>query len=364
MDLKILPSDLKEMMNRQKSQTSPNDSMPMEEAISELRRMIKGFQISQAIHVAAVLHVADQITEEARSCDDIASAIGVQPFPLYRLLRALAALGIFHEHDGKMFSLTPMGRCLRSDSEQQVSPFAILMGQAYYQQAWGQLLQSIKTGNTAFVAAHGMTNWQYRKTHPEQNAIYNAAMTENSNIINQAILKACNLNACPRIADIGGGQGSLLAEILQAYPQAHGVLFDQPHVVSDADLLMTKAGVRHRCEIIAGDMFESIPGGCDAYCMKYVLHDWNDQDVIRILANCRRDIPATALLFVIEQFLGPPNQDSIGKFVDLNMMVGTGGQERTREELGSMLGRSGFQIIDMIETETPLYVTVAQKSRL
>ena len=336
----------------------------MEEAISELRRMVKGFQISQAIYVAAVLQVADQITEKARACDDIAAAIGVQPSPLYRLLRALASLGIFHEHEGKMFSLTLMGKCLRSNSPQQVGSYAILMGQQYYQQAWGQLLHSIKTGNNAFVAAHGMTNWQYRKTHLEQNAIYNAAMTENSNIVNHAILKVCDFSICSRIADIGGGQGSLLAEILQVCPQGQGILMDQPHVVQDAELIMTKAGVHNRCRIIPGDMFESIPGDCDAYIMKYVLHDWNDQDAIRILANCRRDMPATASLFVIEQFLGPPNQDSTGKFVDLNMMVGTGGQERTREELESLLGKSGFQIIDVIATETPLYVTVARKTSL
>ncbi len=336
----------------------------MGKAASELRRMIKGFQISQAIHVAAVLGVADQITEDARSSDDIAASLGVQPSPLYRLLRALAALGIFREHDGKKFSQTPMGQCLRSDSEQQVGPFAILMGQEYYQQAWGRLLHTIETGNTSFVAAHGMTNWEYRKSHPGQNAIYNAAMTENSNIVNRAILEACNFGAYSRVADIGGGQGSLLAAILKAYPGSQGVLLDQPHVVSDADRILAKAGVRGRCEIIPGDMFESIPGGCDAYLMKYVLHDWDDRDVVRILANCRRDMPAAATLLVIEQFLGPPNQDPIGKFGDLNMMVGTGGRERTREELQALLFEAGFRIMEEIETQTPLSVTVAGKSSL
>jgi len=341
-----------------------NENLTVEEAVAELRRLIKGFQISQAIHAAAVLRVADQITDTPRSCDEIATAVGVQSFPLYRLLRALAALGVFREHDGRRFSLTTMGKCLRFDSEQQVGPFAVFMGQEHYQQAWCRLLHSVRTGDTAFVTAHGMSNWQYRKTHPEQNAIYNAAMTGNSHLVNGAILRVCNFNAYIRIADIGGGQGSLLAEIMIACPKVRGILFDQPHVVLGADLIMAEAGVRDRCEIIPGDIFESIPPGCDAYVMKYVLHDWSDIDALRILGICRRDMPATAKLLLIEQFLGPPNQDPIGKLGDLNMLVVTGGQERTREEFEALLEKGGFRVTEVIETETPLYVMVAERGEI
>ena len=352
------------MTANQKSKMLVNENLTVEEAVAELRRLIKGFQISQAIHVAAVLRVADQMTDSPRSCDEIAAAVGVQSFPLYRLLRALAALGIFKEHEGRRFSLTTIGKCLRFDSEQQVGPFAVFMGQEHYQQAWCRLLHSVRTGDTAFVAAHGMSNWQYRKNHLEQNAIYNAAMTGNSHLVNEAIIRACNFNVYKLIADIGGGQGSLLAEIMFACPKVRGILFDQPHVVLGADLTMAEAGVRNRCEIVPGDIFESIPGGCDAYVMKHVLHDWSDSDALRILAICRRDMPATAQLLLIEQFLGPPNQDPIGKFGDLNMLVATGGQERTREEFESLLEKAGFRVIHVIETETPLYVTVAGRAEI
>jgi hypothetical protein len=352
------------MTDSRQSGIKSNKDLSVEEAVAELRRLIKGFQISQALHVAAVLRVADQMAGIPRSTDEIAAAVGVQPFPLYRLLRALAALGIFREHEGRRFSLTTMGKCLRSDSEQLVGPFAIFMGQEYYQQAWCRLLDSVRTGDTAFVAAHGMSNWQYRRSHPEQNEICNAAMTGNSHLVDGAVIRACNFNDYARIVDLGGGQGSLLAEIMIACSRVRGVLFDQPHVVSGADVILAAAGVLDRCEIVPGDIFESIPGGRDAYVMKFVLHDWNDIDALRILSVCRRDMPATAKLLLIEQFLGPPNQDPIGKFGDLNMLVVTGGQERTREEFEVLLEKGGFRVIDVIRTETPLYVMVAEQGKI
>jgi hypothetical protein len=159
-------------------------------SIQESRWLINGYQASQAIHVAAVLGVADQMTDSPRACDEIAAAVGAQPLPLFRLLRALAALGVFREHGGRCFSLTPMGECLRSNAEQQLEPFAVFVGQEYQRQAWGQLLHAVRTGGSALAAAHGMSYWQYRARNPEQNAIFNAAMTGNSRRVNAAIVRA------------------------------------------------------------------------------------------------------------------------------------------------------------------------------
>jgi len=331
-------------------------------AVAELRRLINGYQASQALHVAAVLGVADGMSADPRACNEIAAEVAADPGALYRLLRALAALGVFREHDGRCFSLTALGACLRSDAAQSLGPFAVFVGQQYQRRAWGQLLHAVQTGDQAFAAAHGMSTWEYRERHPEQGAIFDAAMTANSRRVNAAVVRAVDFSRSRRIADIGGGQGSLLAEILLVNANARGVLYDRPHVVAGAAPVLRAAGVEGRCEVVGGDMFEAVPGGCDTYILKYVLHDWDDDAAHRILGACARGMPPDATLLVIERFVGPPNEDAAGKLADLGMMVGPGGRERTRAELVDLLRRGGFRAADVIATGTSLFVTVAERS--
>jgi len=336
-----------------------HDPMASEQAASELHRLLNGFQISQAIHIAAVFGVADQIAAGVCGSDDIAAAVGAHPGALYRLLRALAAIGVLREDQDRRFALTAMGECLRSDADQPVRPFAMFIGQAYQWQTWGHLLHSVKTGENAFRALHGMSSWAYRERHPEHNAIFNAAMTGNSRRVDRAIVAACDLSRFVRIMDVGGGQGSFLAAILTAYPAARGVLFDLPHVVATAPPVLEAAGVRDRCEIMGGSMFESVPEGCCAYIMKFILHDWDDADGIRILRVCRRAMRADATLLVIERLVGSPNEDPAAKFSDLNMLVGPGGRERSREEFATLLAAGGFRLVDAVRTTAPVMVIAA-----
>ncbi len=339
---------------------SEDRTIAPEQAAAELHRLLNGFQISQAIHVAAVLGVADHMAAGARASDEIAAAVGAHPHALYRLLRALAALGVFREHEQRRFSLAPMGECLRSDAEQPVRPFAVFIGQAYQWQTWGQLLHSVRTGENAFRALHGMSSWTYREQHPEQNAIFNAAMTGNSRRIDRAIIAAYDFSRCARIADIGGGQGSLLAAILLANPTARGVLFDLPHVVAGATRVLAAAGVADRCEVIAGNMFDSVPEGCDAYVLKYIIHDWDDTSCTRILQRCRRAMRADARLLVVDRFIGPLNENLAVALSDLNMLVGPGGQERTREEFAALFQAGGFRLADAVPTSAPVRVIVGE----
>jgi O-methyltransferase domain/Dimerisation domain len=331
-----------------------------QQAAAELHRLINGFQISQAIHVAAVLGVADHLASGPRPSDEIAAAVGANPPALYRLLRALAAVGVFREHEDRRFSLTAMGECLRSDAEEPVMPFATFIGQAYQWQTWGHLLHSVKTGENAFRALHGTSSWVYRQQHPEQNLIFNAAMTGNSRRVDRAIIAAYDFSRFERIADIGGGQGALLAAILAANPAARGVLFDLPHVVATAAPVLAAAGVDHRCEVVGGNMLESVPAGCAAYLMKFILHDWNDADGTRILQTCRGAMRSDARLLVIDRFVGPPNEDPAVKLSDLNMLVGPGGQERTREEFAALFRASGFRLAEVVPTSAPITLLVAE----
>ena len=331
------------------------------EAALELHRLLNGFEVTQAIHVAAVLGVADHIEAEPRPIAEIAAAVDAHAGALYRLLRALAALGIFREHDDRRFSTTAMGACLRVDSPHPVGPHAIFVGQKNQWDAWAGLLHSVRTGENAFRAVHGMSSWDYRTRHPEQNAIFNAAMTGNSRRVEEAIVAAYDFGRFRRVADIGGGQGSLLATLLQANDKLHGLLFDLPHVVATASPLIAAAGVANRCELVGGDMLVSVPGGCDAYVMKYVVHDWADEPCRRILRSCHAAMTRDARLIVIDRLLGAPNEDPAVKLADLHMLVGPGGQERTLAEFAALFHAERLRIAEVRPTGSPVSLLILER---
>lgn len=318
----------------------------------ELMRLINGYQVTQAIHVAAVLGLADHLREGPRSSDELAALTDTHPQSLYRLLRALAAVGVFHEDGERRFSLTEMGQGLRSDTANSIAGWASMVGRPYYWQTWGHFLHSVRTGENAFRDLHGSDVWAYRSDHPEESAIFDRAMTALSRGTGAAVIAAYDFAPFDCVVDVGGGQGLLLADLLAARQGARGILFDLPHVVSRAEALLRGKGVAERCQIVAGSFFESVPAGGDLYMLKAILHDWTDEDAIRILRICRRVTKPEGRLLVIERVLGPPNEAPDGKFSDLNMLVAPGGQERTREEFATLLAAAGFTLTRVIPTGT------------
>jgi hypothetical protein len=310
-----------------------------------LRRLVNGYQVTQAIHVAATLGIADLLGEGAKSSDELARATGAHPDALYRLLRALAALGVFHEGEGRSFSLTPIGDCLRSDAEESVGGWAAFVGEPYYWQAWGALLHSVKTGENAFRHVHGTDPWTLRAGNPEVSARFDRAMTSLSRQVVAAVLASFDFGRFTTIVDVGGGNGAFLAAILTKYPAMRGVLFDQSHVVSGAAPLLERTGIADRCEVVGGSFFVAVPGGGDAYILKAVLHDWEDEDCVRILETVRRAMRNGATLLVVEHELGLPNQNPLGKLSDLNMLAAPGGRERTSEEYATLVSRAGFRLV-------------------
>ncbi|WP_235885285.1 acetylserotonin O-methyltransferase [Bradyrhizobium frederickii] len=251
-------------------------------AFSDLMRLINGYQISQAIHVAARLGIADHLSHGPLSSNELARLSESHPRTLYRLLRALASAGVFHEAENRTFSLTPMGECLRSDSPTPLDGWAAYVGRPYAWQAWGHLEHSVRTGENAFRHLNGQSVWAYRSTRPYENAIFNRAMTANSRGAIEAIIAACDFSRFRHVADIGGGQGQLLAGILAAHKSLRGTLFDQPHVVGNATEVLSQHRVADRCEIVGGSFFDEIPEGADAYVMRAVIHDWDDEEAISI----------------------------------------------------------------------------------
>ena len=326
----------------------------------ELMQLINGYRVSQALHVAATLGVADQLKDGPKSHDALAQACGVHPTSLYRLLRALAAVGVFHETGNKEFSLTPLGVCLTSDAPRSPRNYARWIGTPGQWESWGNLLHSIKSGESACRFTHGVDAWTYRARNPEERAIFDSAMTANSRSEAQAALEAYDFSRFDCVVDVGGGQGLLLKEILLACPATRGILFDQSQVIASADHMLASVGLAQRCRIVAGSFFESVPEDGDVYVMKAILHDWDDRASIDILRTCRRAMSPTATLVVIERVVGPPNEVPEGKFSDLNMMVQYGGLERTRQEFHQLLKSGGFKMTEVVPTRSHLSIIVAQ----
>jgi O-methyltransferase domain/Dimerisation domain len=310
----------------------------------DLLGLINGFQITQAVRVAAALRVADHLNDRPRSADELGALTKSHPDSLYRLLRALAAVGVFREHEGRRFTLTPMGDCLRTDSATPIGAWAEVVGSPYYWQAWGHLLHSVQTGENAFRNLHGKNVWQFRSEHLEHGATFDRAMTQLSSGSAEAVIRAYDFSSFRHIVDVGGGQGLMLAAILRAHPHVSGTLFDQSDVVAGAKAVLVERGVIDRCNIVGGSFFEAVPEGADAYLMRVVIHDWEDDEAIAILKVCRRAMRETAKLLLIERLVARPNEVPATKFSDLNMLVSPGGRERTRDEFSELFARSGFEL--------------------
>jgi len=318
--------------------------MTVPEPQATLMQLVNGYQVTQAIHVAAQLGLADRLAAGARSSADLAVEVDAHPDALYRLLRALAAVGVLHEEDGGNFSLTPVGERLRSDVPGSLHGWARFVGRPYYWQAWSALEHSVQTGENAFRHVHGEDVWSYRAQRPEESAAFDAAMRARTGATNRALLDSFDFGRFGTIVDIGGGNGTLLAAVLAAHPHVTGVLFDQPHVVAGAEAVLGETGVADRCRVVAGDFFESVPADGDAYVLKWIVHDWEDAEATALLHVVRAAMADAARLLVVERDLGAPNEAPAAKLSDLNMLVAPGGRERTREEYAALFAAAGLRL--------------------
>jgi hypothetical protein len=315
-----------------------------------LRRLINGYQVTQAIHVAATLGIADLLRDGPLSSDELAAATSTHARSLHRVLRALASVGVLHEGEDGHFALTEIGAGLRSDAAEPLGGWAAYVGRPAHFRAWGALLDAVRTGENAFASVHGSDVWEYRSRHPDEGAAFDRAMTHTSRRANGALLEAYDFGRFDRVVDVGGGHGALLAAVLAAHPRMRGVLFDQPHVVADAAPVLEAAGVADRCEVVAGSFFDAVPPGGDAYLLKAIVHDWEDDEALRILRNVRAAIADGGAVLVVERELGAPNANPDAKLSDLNMMVGPGGRERTRDELAALFEDAGFALQRVVPT--------------
>jgi len=306
-----------------------------------LFRLVSGYQLSQALHVAARLGVADRLAGGPRSSDDVAAETGTHPDTLYRLLRALAAVGVLHELDGRRFELTELGEGLRSDVAGSVHGWAMMIGRPMHWNTWSSLAESVRTGENAFRLVHGTDVWSYRAERPDEQAIFDDAMTAMTGLIDAAVLDVYDFTRFREVVDVAGGRGALLAAILAKHETVKGVLFDQPDVVANADAVRARFG--ERCRIVGGNFFERVPEGADAYLLKSILHDWEDAECVAILRVIREAMPAHALVLVLERDLGGANENPGAKLSDLNMLVNPGGRERSEDEYAALFAAAGLR---------------------
>ncbi len=312
----------------------------------QIAQFLSGYWISQAVHVAAKLGIADLLEGGAKTADELAPATGTHARSLYRLLRALASVGVFTEDSEKRFGLTPVGDCLRINAPGSQHAMAVMMGEEHFQ-SWGALLGSIQTGETAFDKIYGKPIFDYLGEHLEKAKVFDAAMTSIHGRETQAMLGAYDFSEFHVLADIGGGNGSNLIEVLKRYPKLRGILFDLPHVVERARANLGQAGLLDRCELKGGSFFESIDVQADAYFLRHIIHDWNDEQSTLILKNIHSAMPDKGKLLLFEHVLPPGDAPSFGKLLDLNMLLLPGGQERTAEEYRALYKSAGF-MLDLI----------------
>lgn len=310
-----------------------------------------GAMAAQAIYIAAKLEIADLVASGPKRAEELARSTKTHGPTLYRLLRSLTSLGLFSEDRALGFRNTELSETLRADHPESIRAWAMMFGAPFVWKPMGELYQAIATGQPAFDRVYGDRFFQYLAGHPDDAAAFDAAMTAGTSSAVPAVLAAYDFSRFTRIVDVGGGHGALLEGILTANPKLRGVLYDLPQVVAGIDAVRS-GDVANRCQVLAGDFFEAVPEGADAYVLKGIIHDWNDEDALKILKNCHRSIRPDGTLLLLETVLTPSSEAMRG-LMDMLMLMLVGGRERTEPDFRALLQQAGFSLSRVIHTTGP-----------
>lgn len=323
--------------------TKPGD--PTADSREQLLALVRGYRISQAIYVATKLGIPDLLADGPKEIGALAEASGAHAPSLRRVLLALAGVGVLDKVGPDRFALAPIGAALRKGVPGSIQPAVLFLLNESHWRPWGHMLHSARTGETAFDHVHGTGLFDYLAQHPEVSALFNQGMAGNSPAHASLVAASYDFSDMRVVIDVGGGRGRLLATILARHPHLSGILFDQPHVVDSARETLDEAGVSDRCELVGGNFFEAVPEGGDAYILRNIIHDWQDDQAVAILATCRRAMAADARLLLVEREVADdPRAALLVLHADLEMLVNVGGRERTTEEYATLLARSGLRL--------------------
>ncbi len=340
-------------MSKQENVKNTNETPPP----VALMQMIFGYMISRLIFVAAKLGIADLLKDSPKSIDELAKATETDARTLYRILRALASVGIFAEvEQSQRFTLTPLAQLLQTGIPGSLHATAVYMDGNHHWRTYGDILYSVKTGKPAFEHTFGMAPYKYLAQNTEFAKLFNEAMTSLTASEVFAIPNSYDFSSIDKIVDVGGGHGSLIASILKANPKMRGVLFEVPPVIEGAKRLIEAEGLADRCELIAGDAFESVPKGGDAYILKHMIHAFDDDRTVALLRNIHHAMPAHGKLLSCEMVIPPGNESHFSKLADIEMLMTPGGHERTEVEFRRLFDKAGFRLTKIFRTSSAVSV--------
>jgi hypothetical protein len=329
---------------------------------AQLVQMAMAHWVSRIVFLAARLELADRLAAGPKSAEELAGPTGTHAPSLYRLMRTLGNLGILTESESHRFALTPLGEALRAGAPGSARATILTVASDWWFRGFGELEDSVRTGKSGFEKSLGMPVFDWLAKSPEDASLFSETMIGVHGAEPQAVAEAYDFANLPTLVDVGGASGHLLATILDRHPAARGVLFDLPHVVRDAPALLKARGVADRVRIEEGSFFDSVPEGGDAYLLSHIIHDWSEEQCLTILENCRRAMSPTGRLLIIEMVLPPGDTPHPGKMLDLMMLVGPGGQERTEQEYVALLARAGFRLTRVVPTNSPVSVVEASRA--
>ncbi len=323
-------------------------------ARQRLQAMLDGAAITQLVYVVARARIADHVGDEAARAEDLASAAGLHADALYRVMRALAGYGVFQELDGRRFRQSAISHLLRTDAPHSMRAAAAVRGEDFFWRSWGALRESVRTGRTGHEIVYGENTFDWFAKNPDAARLFDDFQAALTTASTTAITKAYPMPSGAIVADIGGGNGTLISAVLEANPSARGVLFDLPHVVEAARPRL--APLANRIVLTGGDFFKAVPTGANVYIMKYILHDWEEPKALTILANTRKAMPPRSVLLVIEDLVCGPNAPCRAKLGDVTMLARTGGRNMTETEYRTLLQGAGFSVSRVIPVDGDLHI--------
>ena len=325
----------------------------------QLIQMSTAYWISRVVHVAATLNLADHLAAGAKTAEELATPTGTHPPSLYRLMRTLASLGLLTEAADQSFSLAPVGAALQSGAPGSGRATVLTMGGEWASRGMDNLLYSVQTGKSGVEKALGMPVFDWLAEHPVEASLFSETMVGFHGGEPPAIAAAYDFSSFKTVVDVGGATGNLLGTVLGAYAQPAGILFDLPHVVAEAAAKIAAKGLTNRITIQEGSFFEHVPVGGNAYLLSHVIHDWSEDQCLTILANCKRAMNPDGRILIIEMVLPTGDTPHPGKMLDIMMLVGPGGRERTEAEYGALLAKAGFQLNRVIPTQSAVSIVEA-----
>jgi hypothetical protein len=322
-------------------------------------QLMFGKQLTYSLSGVARLGVADHMDKTARPIEELAAKVGAHAPSLYRVMRLLASLGVFKEGPQRHFALTPVGELLKTDAPASLRYMAMMFGEEFSTRAYAHITDCLRTGGDGVTEAYGKNIWQVLAEHPAQCEVFQNAMTSNSSGSVPAIVEAYDFGGIKRMADVGGGHGLLLGSILRSYPAMQGVMFDRPEVVGSLPK-SAFADLKDRVAVEGGSFFEHVPDSCDAYIMKHIIHDWDDEHCRTILRLMRERLPKNGRVLVCEMVVTNDPGPTPAKMLDIEMLVMTvGGKERTEAEFAELFASSGLRLNRIVPTARPVAVIEA-----